>query len=187
MKYIKTLRLKEGLSEHALAERAQLSRLTVRQLELEEGNPTLKSLTQVADALEHSLLCIAVPKDSPGKSEFSTVVTALRIAENGFDSWPLHLMELVDEFRRRPDMRLLLLPPVKGTEPRVVALLASTCLQLCEEAGLEAPYWATLSYFLDEPWFISETESLKAFALLESPLAYRKNNLFVQSNFLARA
>jgi transcriptional regulator with XRE-family HTH domain len=187
MKYIQKLRFKERLSEQALAELAKLSRLTVRQLELGEGNPTLKSLSQVADALEHTLLCFAVPKDKPGKSELSIVATAMKITAGGFDSWPLHLMELVDEFRREPDLRLLLLPPPRGTESRILALMASTSLQLCEETGLEAPYWATQSYFLDEPWFISETESLKAFALLESPYAFRKNNIFVQSNFLARA
>jgi hypothetical protein len=40
---------------------------------------------------------------------------------------------------------------------------------------------------LSEPWFVSGMENLKASALLESPLPFRRNNVFVLGNFLSRA
>ena len=55
------------------------------------------------------------------------------------------------------------------------------------EAGLPFPDWVTEAVYLDEPWFPSDMQSLKATALLESPLAFRRRNIFVLDNFLQRA
>jgi len=55
------------------------------------------------------------------------------------------------------------------------------------ELGVESPPWAMRSYYLPEPWFVSEVESLKAMAIQESPLFFRRNNIFVLDNFLSRA
>jgi hypothetical protein len=43
------------------------------------------------------------------------------------------------------------------------------------------------SFQIGVKWFVSETNSLKASALLESPLAFRASNIFVHANFLVRA
>lgn len=40
---------------------------------------------------------------------------------------------------------------------------------------------------LPEPWFVAGVENLKATALVESPLPFRRNNIFVLGNFLSRA
>ena len=96
-------------------------------------------------------------------------------------------MELVDGFRRTLDPRLLLLPPPPGLPAELHALLASVVLALCWEAGIDPPSWARVRRFLPRPFFPSETESLKASALVESPLAFRRNNIYVLDNFLERA
>jgi hypothetical protein len=40
---------------------------------------------------------------------------------------------------------------------------------------------------LPRPWFVAGVENLKATALVESPLPFRRNNVFVLGNFLSRA
>jgi hypothetical protein len=41
--------------------------------------------------------------------------------------------------------------------------------------------------FLPDPWFVAGIENLKASALVESPVQFRRNNIFVLGNFLSRA
>jgi hypothetical protein len=66
-------------------------------------------------------------------------------------------------------------------------LSASIVDALCHEQGVEAPDWPSAVGVLPDPWFVSGTENLKASALLESPVRFRRRNIFVLSNFLSRA
>lgn len=182
----KALRQGRALSEEALASKAGVSRVTVRGIESGSANPTVLSLKRLASALGRALVVMTVPSDREVASEVSTIAVALNTLKDGYDSWPLHFMELVDEYRKNRDPRLLLLPPHRQLELKLKALLASIVCQLCEESGDEPPKWASRLYFLPSPWFVSEAQSLKAFAILESPLAFRRNNIFVTSNFLSR-
>ena len=160
--------------------------MTLRQVEAGEGNITLRSLTSVAQALDrHCDIVIYDPGDC--KTESSTIAVSLKFKSSRFEEWPYYLMEMVDDYRATQDPRLFLLPPVKGIDLRLTALLASTVCALCAESGQAIPAWAQNGYFLIEPWFVSGVEALKATAILESPLAFRKNNIFVQENFLTRA
>ena len=52
---------------------------------------------------------------------------------------------------------------------------------------ISPPKWAQSMTALNKPWFVSGMESLKASALLESPLGFRAKNIFVHENFLERA
>jgi hypothetical protein len=120
-------------------------------------------------------------------SEYSTVALLFKVERDGFESWKTHLFDFVDEFRRTVDTRLILVPPPRNGDVRLVALLAATVQVLCDELGIDVPSWARKRYFLSVPWFVSGMNSLKASALLESPLPYRANNIFVHENFLERA
>ena len=183
----KYLRLRKNLSEEALASRASLSRLTLRQIEAGDGNPTLQSLERLSVALDRELCVMLLTKGRLCDSEVSTVAVSLKAERDGFESWPIHFMELVDAFRKTMDLRLFLLPPVSLLDTRLEALLASIVCHLCAEVVVPEPAWARRSFFLSQPWFPSQTESLKAMAIRESPLAFRRNNIFVCENFLARA
>lgn len=57
--------------------------------------------------------------------------------------------------------------------------MASVCCALCQEVGILAPEWAAKIYFFPEPWFLSEVEFLKAMLIIESPIYFRRNNIFV--------
>lgn len=120
------------------------------------------------------------------KGSFSTKDIALKVKRDGFASWKIHFMELVDEFRRTSNINLVEMEPGEDLNSKLKALLASIVNMLCFELKLAIPKWAEKRYFLDTPWFVSECESLKASAILESPLPFRANNIFVFKNFLTR-
>jgi hypothetical protein len=98
----------------------------------------------------------------------------------------LHLMEFVDQFRRTKDSHTLL-EPFALSDERLDALAAATGEELCLEAGLQPPEWLESVPACRDPWFVSGLESLKAIALVESPLPFRLRKVFVLGNFLARA
>jgi hypothetical protein len=59
---------------------------------------------------------------------------------------------------------------------------------LCIESGVPIPGWVhNKKYFLEEPFFAGGLESVKAFLLVESPLPFRRRNIFVSENALGRA
>lgn len=180
------LRRRRRLSERELAERAALSRSAVRGLANPlAGNVTVGSVEKLAACFECDVEVVLSSREL--FSEYSTVAIAYKIERDGFDSWKTHLFDFVDEFRRTADARLVLLPPPSSSEQRIVALLSSVVRVLCEELGMRPPLWASRRHFLASPWFVSGMNSLKASALLESPLPFRANNIFVHENFLVRA
>jgi len=180
------LRKSLKLSEREVTNRCGLSRGAVRQLESPStGNVTMRSIEQLADLLGRNVEVIISSQEV--LSDYSTVASALKIERDGFDSWKIHLFDFVDEFRRTADARLILLPPPSTSDIRISALLASTVRALCEEIAIDPPSWGARRYFLQKPWFVSGMNSLKASAILEAPLPFRANNIFVHDNFLARA
>lgn len=145
----------------------------------------MSSVARLADFFDRDVeILVSNPEIFP---EYSSLATALKIERDGFHSWKTHLFDFVDEFRRTADARLVILPPPSSSDKRIVALLASVIQILCEELHIASPPWALRRHFLSEPWFVSEMNSLKASAILESPLPYRANNIFVLDNFLTRA
>ncbi|MBI4041659.1 MAG: helix-turn-helix transcriptional regulator [Deltaproteobacteria bacterium] len=178
-------RKKLKLSEHVLSKNAHLSRSTLRHIESHQANVGIDSLGCLSEALHLDFYILASPPIC--ESDFSTIGASFQIIHDGFLSWKIYFFNLVDEFRRTLDAKLLLLPPSRRLEFKLQALLASIVLTLSDEAKIDAPPWAKKRYFLREPWFVSETESLKATSILESPLYFRSNNIFVLGNFLERA
>jgi transcriptional regulator with XRE-family HTH domain len=183
---LKALRKAQNLSERELALAAGIARETLRSCEADPNQSKLTNLEKIASALGHHVLIEFVP-ETPANSDLSIVAVSLAVTRDGFDSWKIHFMNFVDEFRRSRDVRLILLPPVSTLDVKLLALLASITAQLCHDAEISTPSWARREYFLDRPWFVAGMESLKASALLESAPEFRKNNIFVQENFLWRA
>ena len=101
------------------------------------------------------------------------------------DRWAIPLMDFVDEFRRRRDAVAVSEPFVPRDE-RLDALLASTIECLCDEMELENPEWTWKIPACRTPWFVSGIESLKAITLVESPVFFRRRQIFVLANFLSR-
>ena len=100
-------------------------------------------------------------------------------------NWRVHLMDFVDDFRhyRNP---AAVAEPVRFTHPQLDPLLASTAEKLCDELGIVSPDWLAGVPACKDPWFVAGVESLKAIALVESPLRFRIRKIFVLENFLSR-
>ncbi len=99
--------------------------------------------------------------------------------------WAIHLMDFVDDFRRRKDPRAVA-EPFALTDERMDALLASTAESICDELDLRPPDWLAAVLACIEPYFVSGLENLKAFTIVESPLRFRLRKIFVLENFLSR-
>ena len=100
--------------------------------------------------------------------------------------WVIHLMDFVDDFRYYQSADALAEPFTLDHE-RFDALLASTAMRLCDEVGVECPDWILEVPACKDPWFVSGMESLKAIAIVESPVHFRLRKIFVLENFLSRA
>jgi len=99
--------------------------------------------------------------------------------------WQIPFMDFVDDFRRYKDVSAID-TPYQMDDERIDALLASTIQYLCCEQGVEVPAWVLSVPACQHPWFVAGMESLKATALIESPLEFRIRKIFVLENFLYR-
>jgi transcriptional regulator with XRE-family HTH domain len=187
MNRIKLARERKRLSQRALAKKAALSFKGLQLMEKQGHDSKLSSLQKLATALGLPAGGIErVVHDFFSLHPDSIQAAALRIREDGFESWPLHLMNFVDAFRVTKDVTLVQSAPTYGLDARLSALLASTVEFLCMEQELSIPGWCAGVEPLGDPWFVSGMESLKATALMESPVYFRKRNIFVMADFLDR-
>jgi len=157
-------------------------------IEAGQTDPRLSSLVKISSAL--GVPDTAIPTELGrviAENPDSVVSVSRRICAEGDTSWKLWLFELVDAFRRCPSEDLVTAPPVPETSDRVRSLLASTVETLGGECNMPAPWWCDGVGPLAMPWFVANVENLKATALVESPAQFRKRNIFVLGNFLARA
>jgi hypothetical protein len=76
--------------------------------------------------------------------------------------------------------------PFELNDERFDALLAATAEALCSELNIKPPAWILAVPPVRRAWFVSGMESLKAIALVESPLPFRMRKIFVLENFLSR-
>ena len=106
------------------------------------------------------------------------------------------LGDLLDDFRHRcstPEDKLALVREAPmwldvETHADCNAYLAAVAETLCREACIQVPSWTeTPLCYLRRPWFAGGLEMLKAILLGESPVPFRRRNLFVSANALSRA
>ncbi len=99
--------------------------------------------------------------------------------------WVVALMDFVDDFRYYKNQAAVA-QPFELNDERFDALLAATAHYLCDELTIETPHWVLSVPSCKDPWFVAGMESLKAIALVESPLHFRLRKIFVLENFLHR-
>ena len=161
---------------------------SLQMIEAGQTDPRLSSLVKIASALGTSAPVLQAGLDRLVSEDPDSVVgISRRISADGDASWKLWLFEFVDAFRRSPCEELVADPPAAETSDRIRCLLASTVEALCAERRRPAPWWCAGAGILPAPWFVAGVENLKALALVESPARFRRRNIFVLANFLARA
>lgn len=188
MEALAHIRNEKGLSQRQLAAKASLSFRCVQHLEEPHHNWRISSVRRIAEALGLPSHGIDVAIEHFLSTTIDSVEDiSIRIVVGGFNSWKVHLFNFVDAFRSTWDPMLVNDGPIRELDERLRALLASTVEALSCESGTPAPAWCPGIPCLDDPWFVSGIENLKASALAESPAFFRHRNIFVLGNFLHRA
>lgn len=180
-------RKKRGVSQRALSTLAKVSFRTVQLIESGEHDAKISTLEKIATSLGYPPeVVVSAMQNIFSQPPDSVVMISLRILEDGETSWKTWLFNFVDAFRAHKDLSYVNVPPTQNLPPRMKALIASTVEVLCEELNVETPEWCSAVPSLKEPWFVSGVENLKAMAIQESPLHFKKRNIFVLENFLFR-
>ncbi|MDQ2640692.1 MAG: hypothetical protein M3Y79_08955 [Pseudomonadota bacterium] len=109
-----------------------------------------------------------------------------RPPREGISNW-VPFLDAVDDARRTRSFGGLRALYSRSRRTREKSLLNATACALAAEFQQPPPWWAMHPLTLPEPWFVAGIENLKATALVESPLPFRRNNIFVLGNFLSRA
>lgn len=118
----------------------------------------------------------------------SLAEVARRTAETP-DAFDLLVSEFLDEFYLHPESRQSMI----AEEPIALGQLRDAWLgavgeHLARRWNLDIPIWVDQPHrFLKRPFFAGGLESLKAILLAESPLAFRKRQIFVEAEPLRRA
>ena len=188
MDQLKNLREAQGLSQRALAARAGIAYKTVQLIETGHHDPRVSTLDRIAQALGYPRRIVNERLRTLWESPPDSVaMVSERIVSGEPSSWKGHVFDFVDAFRRSGDPQLIKNAPVQGSSNFVRALLAATVESLCRELNVVIPNWCHNVGCLNEPTFVAGIENLKAMSLVESPLSFRRRNIFVLGNFLARA
>ncbi|MFZ1700199.1 MAG: hypothetical protein WBO10_10090 [Pyrinomonadaceae bacterium] len=99
--------------------------------------------------------------------------------------WKVALYDFVDDFRRHRDLQAVA-RQFPCDDERRDAVLAGVIETLCDEMKLQIPQWLVDVPSCSTPYFMAGYESLKAPALVQSPVRMRLRNVFVLENFLHR-
>ncbi|MGA1823909.1 MAG: hypothetical protein ACMUIP_04525 [bacterium] len=102
------------------------------------------------------------------------------------------LANYIDEFNsanKKKKMEMVKhFPFSQITDKKQASYTAATVEELCYRNKLPIPDWVfARQYYLQEPYFVGGLETLKAFLIAESPLSFRRRNIFVSENVLERA
>lgn len=186
MESLKERRSHLGISQRQVAALAGVSYKTIQLIEGGSHNVSFSTLEALATALGYPTHAIAHAIDTIfDQPPESVLFTSIWMTHEKKD-WRISFFNFVDAFRRDRDTRYVSTPPSSQLSPQLAALLASAVESLCVELELPTPIWCDSIPPLPTPWFVADIENLKATALLESPVWFRKRNIFVLANFLER-
>jgi hypothetical protein len=101
------------------------------------------------------------------------------------------LADFIDEFNRAgmtgKQRMVKRFPFKKIKDKKYAAYIAAAVEELCYRNNMDIPGWVfDRKYRLKEPFFVGGLESLKAFLIAESPVPFRRRNIFVSENVLKR-
>lgn len=187
MKAFIQARTAQKLSQRKLALLSSVSYKTVQLIE-DDADARVSTWVQVSRGLGYGSRALQkhleIFFENAPQSIFAT---SERMLSEKKTDWTIALFDFVDAFRKKPMSALIEHPPVANLAAHLQSLLAAVVETLCDEKLLPHPNWVYATFALPSPWFLAETENLKAMALVESPVHFRKRNIFVLANFLSRA
>lgn len=110
--------------------------------------------------------------------------TKLRMADEP-RWWKVALFDFVDDFRYHKDPAAIA-EAFDLSDVKRDAVLAGVIESLCDEMQIGIPDWLYDVPACRHPFFLSQVENLKAFAIVQSPTRLRLRKVFVCDNFLFR-
>ncbi len=176
-----------GYSQRMAASKAKIAFRTYQLLEKGGHDAQVSTWQKLAKLFGIPVSEITSSLEKPFREPVDSVYRASLLMMQKPMQWTLALFDFVDAFRRTHALSLIETPPDSKLELRLQVLLAAVADQLCQEFGIAAPLWLEAMLVLPQPWFVADVQNLKASAIVESPLAFRKRGIFVLGNFLDRA
>lgn len=189
---LRVARLRGGLTQAALAERAGTSQPTLAAYEAGRAEPRLETLERLARACDFELVVTMRPKVRRGAEPMAEVAkdVAALLADEGSSSAWRRLLDFVDDFRESsvPGRRWLVEDPPPSTgDGRFDAALAALVEFLCTEASTSFPSWTDEPERFAEPWwFVSGMRGFEAMAFRDSPIAFARHGVFVNDGAFDR-
>ena len=124
-------------------------------------------------------------------SDFVFEIFSRQIYNINMDEIKYLLADFIDEFKRadmaKKQQMVRRFPFKKITDKKYAAYIAAAVEELCYINNMDTPEWVfDKKYRLKEPFFVGGLESLKAFLIAESPVSFRRRNIFVSENVLKR-
>jgi hypothetical protein len=121
--------------------------------------------------------------------------TLARVADVASDPETLSfaVRNFLDSFYAAPSLEALEREPVELTSVLhdnglADAYLAGIAEHLARMNRFPSPPWTkTQNRFLENPWFAFESHAGRMFLLTESPVAFRRRNIFINADALTRA
>lgn len=182
------VRRRAGLTQQALAERAQTTQSTIAAYEAGAKEPSAQTMTRIAAAAGLAVTWDLVTTTSV------TVRTVQEVTTLIIDAAEKEAFRLVAGLAARLD-RLSPGAFIDDTRPdpgstgdrRWDALVAGVVERGAHRVGVRVPSWTAVPHrFLDAWWFLSPYRSLHASALVESPPELANRGVFLHESSLSR-
>lgn len=190
---MRQVRRQAGLSQLALAERAGMSQSMVSAYENGRRQPTTPTLARLLAAAGTRLQLVAQPAAIRTGAEPIAVV-ARRIARalstgDAAGAWR-QLVGFTDDFRSSaPGGRgwLVQEPPALLEQSNYNAAIAGLVEYLCAQRRMPVPAWTSEEDRFVQPWwFPAGLPALRARALRDSPISFKRHGVFVTAEAFDR-
>ncbi|MQA26022.1 MAG: helix-turn-helix domain-containing protein [Micromonosporaceae bacterium] len=177
-----------GLSVRALADAAGVASSTVHRIERGDLQPTVDTLSRIAEAAGMRLRI--EPRPDHSVSLVGLAVSMRPDIAAGDHSWPVRkAAELVRRFRSADDplvrRRMIAAEPPATGDPRWDAFLAGLAEWLAVQADMDVPAWARdKDRYLCRGWWVTPMESMRAWEYAGSPASLQSHGVYLHRDSL---
>jgi len=176
--FLRTARTSRGLSQRALAQRANVRQPGIADIESGTHDTTLSRLEELLAALQYRLA--PIPTSTRGVWEAAHAVGAALMSEDEASAWR-HVVQLADDLAREPDatkVALAVTPPASTGSARYDALIAG--LTDYRLRGLPCPAWVhDPRYSLADEWDVETLPSLREAARNATPEEFSRHGIYL--------
>lgn len=112
---------------------------------------------------------------------FRTLIERLRLESDRRRYVLAELNDLLTELPSTGFLRAVSDAQLSGLSPHLQNYVAAMVEQAAHQKGLSAPGWTADVPALERPWFAVDLRSLRPHLLKESPVPFKRRNLFVDA------